>query len=178
MRHAFDDSDDWELDLDDHLVSQAEVHPWRRGSHGKFVITPEGQFLSWATNAAGMPHHDAAAGEYGVNQVMKGEIAPSGAWWVTDLIDPTANVDQWTEKVAPQAQEAGLRPIFHGYAAKVAVKLDTCNRCLNHYEDCTCAPGGDFDSDPLPEPVRDLKGPYQSSFERVIPESRWAWTPA
>lgn len=159
-RLAYDFDEDWEEDLDSFLRSQDEVRPWGRGGHGKFIITPDGQFVSWATNPAGEPHHDVVADERGVKQIVKGDIAPSGAWWVTDPVDPTADPEEWVEKVAPQAAQAGLRPPVRNYVAK---KLDICSVCLHPYEECTCDPGGWVD-DPVADPFRDLKGPVQSAW--------------
>lgn len=171
-RLAFDDFDnsDWEEDLDNFMTNAGEVRPWTRGSHGKFYVTPDMHFESWATNAAGEPHHDDVGSERGIRrQAFKGDIAPSGAWWVTDVLDPSVDVDQAVQQVAPQAARAGLQPIYREYAAKVAVKLDLCSTCMKSYEQCECHGGAQWPEDPAADPVRDLKSPVQA---RVVP----AWT--
>lgn len=156
---AIETEPDWG-DLDEYFRNPDDIQPWTKGGHGKFLITPDGEFISWSTNALGEPHHDAAADELGVGQILKGEIAPSGAWWISDIIDPSADPDEWIERVAPQARDQGLRPPFAGYLARTAFKSDICDKCLNHYQDCTCAPDGlTIPDDPAADPVRDLKSP-------------------
>lgn len=144
-----------EEDLDGFLGREPAL-PWSRGGHGKFLVTPEGKFHSWATDSRGIPHHDSYADENGLGQVIKGDIAPSGAWWPTDQIHPDTDQSAWVDQVAPQAQRAGLRPALMTYAA--GVRDEVCPLCKNYTADCTCPPAGgsSWATDPVADPFRDL----------------------
>jgi hypothetical protein len=141
--------DDWQDDLDGYL-NNYEVYPWQRGNHGKFLVTPQGEFVHWQTNDYGEPHHDSVGSEWGKQQALKGDIAPNGAWWVTDTYhnNPSGLLNQ----VTPQAQRAGLAPSVRGYVAK---KLDICTDCMKPFEECQCK-GGWVDNYPTDQ-LRDLK---------------------
>ena len=157
---AFEKEADWneDPDLDSYLQTSEEVYPWTRGEHGKFFITPEGEFVHWATDDMGTPHHDVVADLWDKEQAVKGEIAPSGAWWITDNMTPWygdgRTVDEYIQSASEQAQQAGLQPYARGYLAK---HTETCDKCGQPFNECTCDPDTQWVQDPASDTLRDVK---------------------
>ena len=149
--------EDW--DDDSAFYQHPEIYPWTRGEHGKFYVTPQGEFAHWQTDDMGNPHHDEVAAEWNHQQQAKGEIAPSGAWWFTDAYRPT-DYEQLGAQVAPQAQRAGLRPQMRGYMAK---KSESCPVCNHPWGECVCPGGSDWGEDPATDTLRDEKPEYGST---------------
>lgn len=168
-------ADDWDIDESDlhgYLERSTEIYPWVRGKLGKWFITPEGNFRHWQTNTYGEPHHDAVASEWGLQQALKGEIAPNGAWWVTEVIDPSVvDPDEWCKRAEPQALKAGLQPWRPSRMGSA-----NCPKCgMNHPSEEECptdwGDGADWAEDPLADPFADLRP--QSHFDMTIPSHRW-----
>jgi len=148
------EDEDWNPDED--FLANQEVYPWQRGNHGKFYINPGGDFVHWQTNEMGEPHHDVAAGKFNDQQAVKGDIAPNGAWWVTDDYSG-GNGDDLVQQAAPQAQGAGLSPTLRGYVAK---HTETCDNCGLDYRACRCEPETTWFEDPASDSLRDVKPEY------------------
>jgi len=116
---------DWEDD-DPDLVDleeaqqEAAIFPWQRHSPGKFYITrgPNREFRYWQTDSRGNPHHDQAAAHYGEDYDIKGEIAPSGNYWVTDPQSslkrpPTEEERRWAYNLKPPDLDYTDRWVAH-----------------------------------------------------------------
>jgi hypothetical protein len=158
-----DGLEDWD---DSVAYATPDIYPWQRGQHGKFYVTPDNEFVHWQTDQMGEPHHDQVAAEWNHQQAAKGEVAPNGAWWFTDTYTPK-DLDQLGTEIAPQAEDAGLRPMMRGYVAHAAAKSDICGICNHPYDECDCEGGGTWFQDPASDPVRDLKSPYAAHTVRA-----------
>lgn len=88
--------------------------PWAQGNHGKFSITPEGQFHHWSTDEYGVPHHRQVENHLGINSVITGEVDPNGTYWTTAK-NPNADYDTLMNQAASQAQQAGMQPPSSGW---------------------------------------------------------------
>lgn len=83
--------------------------PWRKGTHGKWLIDNDGQFHSWRTAANLAPHHAIAAEHLGISSwPLDGIVNPDGS------LEPTArapgvDATRLLGQVRAQAEALGMK---------------------------------------------------------------------